>query len=318
MIFHLLHFVQRMFTVTDEPLCNLGQDHESDPAIYELVHKDYNETPEMKKAFMEFVRSKLHLLPPLVFSKADENDITSLTYKFRVCVIHYHLLIVDGFCFVQACSSGSLQPAYTALEIPIIISLFADDSAVYLPWSQQAFQVMQSLLDTFCNATSKINYEKSQVVPIGDISHLPEWIYQVGYEVMPPRQPIKYLGFWFGADVAPEQVWEAAVHSLNRRVTSWDDKLIMFEGRVILLRHILGAIPINTLSVSWATGKQYLQIRRQLTGLLWGLVLISLGGYWWRQSLRVWRLGDQRYSDKLEQAFYGKVIFRLLLQEQLI
>ncbi|KAL3677605.1 hypothetical protein R1sor_027553 [Riccia sorocarpa] len=219
--------------------------------------------------------------------------------------------------FVQACSSGSLAPAYTALGVPVIISLFADDSAVYLPWSQHAFQVMQSLLDTFCNATgSKINYEKSQIVPTGDISHLPEWIYQVGYQVVPPRQPIKYLGFWFGADVAPDQVWEAAVRSLNRRVTSWDDKLITFEGRVILLRHILGAIPIHTLSVSWATGKQYLQIRRQLAGFLWGS----------RTHLTRWTLVEQplesgglgiRDLRRVQQAFYGKAILRLLLQEQL-
>ncbi|KAL3683578.1 hypothetical protein R1sor_001600 [Riccia sorocarpa] len=111
-------------------------------------------------------------------------------------------------------------------------------------------------------------------------------------------------------------VWEAAVRSLNRRVTNWDDKLIIFEGRVILLRHILGAIPIHTLAVSWATGKQYLQICRQLAGFLWGS----------RTHLTRWTLVEQPFESeglgirdlrRVQQAFYGKAILRLLLQEQL-
>ncbi|KAL3683012.1 hypothetical protein R1sor_001034 [Riccia sorocarpa] len=63
-------------------LAYAAQDHESDPAIYELVHKNYNETPEMKKVFMDFVRSKLHLLPPLVFSKANGNEVSAYSMSF--------------------------------------------------------------------------------------------------------------------------------------------------------------------------------------------------------------------------------------------
>ncbi|KAL2611718.1 hypothetical protein R1flu_023410 [Riccia fluitans] len=56
---------------------SLLRDHETDPAIRELVHSNYNDRPEMRKVLSDFVQSKLHMLPTLVFTKENGCNVRS-------------------------------------------------------------------------------------------------------------------------------------------------------------------------------------------------------------------------------------------------
>ncbi|KAL3693052.1 hypothetical protein R1sor_006703 [Riccia sorocarpa] len=107
-----------------------------------------------------------------------------------------------------------------------------------------AFTVAKGLLDLFCKGTNnKINADKSQVMPIGARADLPDWVMGMEWQVLNRQQVIKYLGYPFSPEAPKVQVWTQVMNTLQRRLHSWDDKTLSFEGRVILLQVILTTIP---------------------------------------------------------------------------
>ncbi|KAL3675284.1 hypothetical protein R1sor_025232 [Riccia sorocarpa] len=161
---------------------------------------------------------------------------------------------------------SNLQAILIVEGSPVIVSLFADDTAMFLPLDQHCFEVFHKILRVFCEATtSRINFDKSQIVPIGAHVNLPDWVHHTQYQVTNPGQPVKYLGFWFGAESQRSQVWSAVIASISRRIAAFDDQLLSFEGRVVLLRAIVAAIPLYTLAFSFMDAEQKFQ-RLSTTG----------------------------------------------------
>ncbi|KAL3676739.1 hypothetical protein R1sor_026687 [Riccia sorocarpa] len=70
--------------------------------------------------------------------------------------------------FEKAVADQKLSPALVVQGFLVIVTLYADDVSLFLPWEEQAFLQSKSLLHTFCSGTnSQVNVLKTEVMPIG-------------------------------------------------------------------------------------------------------------------------------------------------------
>jgi hypothetical protein len=58
----------------------------------------------------------------------------------------------------------------------------------------------------------------------------------------------KYLGLPIGANPRRMSTWEPLLISLRKRLTSWSNKYVSLEGRIVFLNSVLNDIPIFYLS----------------------------------------------------------------------
>ena len=105
--------------------------------------------------------------------------------------------------------------------------LFVDDTLIlcvankenleYLCWVFMWFEVILGL---------KINLEKKELIPIGDVSKLEELVEILGCKVC--ALPTTYLGLPLGAPHKSYRVWEGVEERFHKRLTLW--KRLFFEG----------------------------------------------------------------------------------------
>ncbi|KAL3698102.1 hypothetical protein R1sor_012178 [Riccia sorocarpa] len=173
--------------------------------------------------------------------------------------------------FNQAIEHRKLRPLLTAQGSPMIINLYADDVSLFLLWDESAFQYSKTLLDTFCSGSnSLVNARKTQVLPIGELVHLPRWTETLDWKLLSRRDVIKYLGYPFSPDAPRAQLWRHVFSSITARMHSWDENLISFEGRVVLLRVILATVPNYVLAFLPISKEADKQLRQIFSNFLWG------------------------------------------------
>ncbi|KAL3683891.1 hypothetical protein R1sor_001913 [Riccia sorocarpa] len=169
--------------------------------------------------------------------------------------------------------------------------------------------------DILLLSASRINLEKSQLIQIGADQQPPEWVYQLRYQVIPRDQPIKYLGYWFASSASDTQLWSITLSSIKKRIAAWDDKVLSFEGRVILMNHILAAIPIYTLAVAKLKVAHFDQLRQILVSFVWAEKTHLVA---WKLVQRNKELGGLGIRDfrHLQVAIFAKLVLRAITQDE--
>ncbi|KAL3679550.1 hypothetical protein R1sor_022506 [Riccia sorocarpa] len=202
--------------------------------------------------------------------------------------------------FDQATAAGRLQPVFKAQGVPILINLYTDDVSLFLPWNLKSFTEARALLDQFCSASnSKINAQKSQILPIGCSGSLPTWTHDLDWTVLHRHDTIKYLGFPFGPEASRSQLWTGVLSGIQKRLHSWDEHFLPFEGRLVVLRSILSALPQYVLAFLLLSCREEKMLERLYSNFLWGCgdegrPKDSLGSLEGNHAVYV--LGRSRYS----------------------
>ncbi|KII82983.1 hypothetical protein PLICRDRAFT_68591, partial [Plicaturopsis crispa FD-325 SS-3] len=134
-----------------------------------------------------------------------------------------------------------------------VVTLFADDTTVYLN-SDDDFQTLQSILDKWCIASgAKFNTTKTEVIPIG--SKLYRENLQTTRLLSPNHPPIpesiniasdgvatRILGAWIGNETNEEGVWSTALEKIAASLERWESTNPTVEGRKIILQFTVAGI----------------------------------------------------------------------------
>lgn len=72
----------------------------------------------------------------------------------------------------------------------------------------------------------------------------PDWIYQTGCRVVWNGEIVTYLGSPVGINITPSQEAEFLLNTIRKRTRHWANHLLSLQGRIVLLRHVLRAIPV--------------------------------------------------------------------------
>ncbi|KAL3676769.1 hypothetical protein R1sor_026717 [Riccia sorocarpa] len=227
--------------------------------ITTLTLADYTHTWQQQMIFLQHeqqirdaVISNIPALeqPPMIFAMASATLIHRLQKEAD-----------DGHIKTVQLSSG----------VNIVTSWFADDAAVYLQIHRPSLQHLQQLLQLFCSATgSVISYHKSQIRVIGRQRPAPRWFQESGCRTLPSTEISRYLGLYFALTATQQNLWNHCYQSILHRILAWQNNYISFEGRLILLKYVLAAIPVYTLALLQVTITQQKQLHRLFANFLWG------------------------------------------------
>ncbi|GJS03117.1 putative RNA-directed DNA polymerase, eukaryota, reverse transcriptase zinc-binding domain protein [Tanacetum coccineum] len=132
---------------------------------------------------------------------------------------------------------------------PISHLFYADDVIFVREWSEVNLVNLVRILNCFYLASGlKINLHKSQVLGVG----VPRVIVDqgaslIGCDVL--HTPFKYLGVTVGDRMSRCSAWVGIVHKIKARLSKWKSKTLSVGGRLTLLKSVLGAVPLYTMSL---------------------------------------------------------------------
>ncbi|GJX58902.1 RNA-directed DNA polymerase, eukaryota, partial [Tanacetum coccineum] len=132
---------------------------------------------------------------------------------------------------------------------PISHLFYADDAVFIGEWSENNLVNLVRILDCFYLASGlKINLLKSQVLGV-DVPRdiVVQGASLIGCDVL--HSPFKYIRVTVGDRMSRRPAWVSTVHKVKARLSKWKSKTLSVGGRLTLLKSVLGAIPLFTMSL---------------------------------------------------------------------
>ena len=162
----------------------------------------------------------------------------------------------------------------------IIATLFADDTTVFLN-EEDSFEHLQTILDKWCTASkAKFNIKKTEIIPIGSITHHRTMIHERRYgplnHTIPPNihiaeegELVQILGAWFGNatnDMAP---WGKILEKIDSALDRWENAYPTMEGRKLIVQAVIGGMTQYLAQVQGMPKAVEEKLRRRVLSFVW-------------------------------------------------
>jgi len=192
-------------------------------------------------------------------TKVAINGIFSDTFKVR-CGVHqgdplscplFDLAIEPLACRIRADPNikGIMIPG---IENAIKITLFADDTNLFLN-KDDWMDYIQQTLDNWCKVSgTRFNIEKTEVIPIGKKSH--RRTVQVTRKInpwddnpLPPRiriasdgEAVRILGMWIGNETNDQTPWEPILDTIKSKLNRWEKAHLTLNRKHVIIQAMIG------------------------------------------------------------------------------
>ncbi|GJV40037.1 RNA-directed DNA polymerase, eukaryota [Tanacetum coccineum] len=126
---------------------------------------------------------------------------------------------------------------------------YADDALFIGEWSDVNLRGIIYILKCFFLASGlQINIHKSQILGVGVPRSIVEAMaLSIGCSIM--ENKFRYLGVMVGESMSRHKAWDDVVLKLRSRLSKWKAKTLSIGGRLTLLKSVLGASPLYTMSI---------------------------------------------------------------------
>jgi hypothetical protein len=129
-------------------------------------------------------------------------------------------------------------------QLTVSFRLFDNNMGMFIPATEEAFHQAKAHLTDYELASGQLlNLTKSVVIPFG-LPNLPSWLTELGCSINQPGQVQKYLGAPWGIGISDAQLHNFCLDRISERLKTWSACTLSFTGWVILVKHVLQAIPI--------------------------------------------------------------------------
>ncbi|KAL3693293.1 hypothetical protein R1sor_006944 [Riccia sorocarpa] len=85
------------------------------------------------------------------------------------------------------------------------------------------------------------------------------------------RRRFKFLGIWSGRGISQKEITEKVVETIEKKFKLWANMYLSFTSRILLIKHVLSAIPVHYLMTVGFDSKGIDKINRTIRQFLWGL-----------------------------------------------
>ena len=113
----------------------------------------------------------------------------------------------------------------------------------------------------------KINLEKSELVPIGDVPNMEELVEMLGCRQS--SLPLKYLGLPLGATYKEETIWNPILEKMEWCLDGWKRLYLSKGGKVTLIKSTLSSLPTFFLSLLPIPAKVATHMEKLQRNFLW-------------------------------------------------
>ncbi|KAJ3568915.1 hypothetical protein NP233_g5392 [Leucocoprinus birnbaumii] len=162
----------------------------------------------------------------------------------------------------------------------ILVSLFADDTTVYLA-NTDSYDELQRILNLWCKASgARFNIEKTEIVPIGTREHrnritetrqispndrpLPNGIRIVG-----ERMTARALGAHIGNNAEQETIWTSVLEKVDTALDRWSRSSPTEEGRRLIALMIIAGMTQYLTRVQGMPKEVEKRLERRITKFIW-------------------------------------------------
>ncbi|KAL3692146.1 hypothetical protein R1sor_005797 [Riccia sorocarpa] len=153
----------------------------------------------------------------------------------------------------------------------LIHQLFADNTCIHFQAIENFFNKTKELVGAFeIISGAALNIDKSVIIPLG-VQEPQEWIRNTGCKIARKGEIVIYLGGPTGAELKDDQIGEFVMNNLRNHLFYWSHKLLTWARKVIILKHILGMVPIYQLMTLSLTRKEFTELEKVNRLFLWGL-----------------------------------------------
>ncbi|CAM6082402.1 unnamed protein product [Calypogeia fissa] len=165
---------------------------------------------------------------------------------------------------------GQLQGIPVSAQLTVSFRLFADDLGIFIPGSELAFVQLRDALALYELATgARLNLGKTTIISLA-MSSIPPWLLASGGHISREGEVHKYLGAPIGWNLHPSSLHNFCLDHIGERLATWSSQMLSFTGRVLLIKHVLQAIPIYHAMLLSAPLSVCTKIARLCKDFLWG------------------------------------------------
>ncbi|XP_040989997.1 uncharacterized protein LOC121237354 [Juglans microcarpa x Juglans regia] len=172
-------------------------------------------------------------------------------------------LVTNGFiCGFQI---GSLSRGITTISH----LLFADDTLIMCEIDPDQLRAVKALLLCFEAVSGlKVNYDKSELVPIGEVHNLRELAGILGRKIA--SLPMSYLGLPLGIAPRARSIWDTVIEKVERRLAGWKRMYLSKGGWTTLIKSTLSNLPTYFLSLFPIPASVAGRLEKLQRDFLWG------------------------------------------------
>ncbi|GJV12668.1 reverse transcriptase domain, reverse transcriptase zinc-binding domain protein [Tanacetum coccineum] len=139
------------------------------------------------------------------------------------------------------------DPLSPFLFILVVERLNAIVTEAVEKWNKDNSKSLMCILKCFEEVSRlKVNYNKSKIYGIGvtegDLADMANWM---GCGI--GEFPFTYLGLPIGENMRRVKAWGPVVKKFKNRLTDWKAKTMSFEGRLTMVKSVLGSLPFGGL-----------------------------------------------------------------------
>ncbi|EJD38776.1 hypothetical protein AURDEDRAFT_33367, partial [Auricularia subglabra TFB-10046 SS5] len=132
----------------------------------------------------------------------------------------------------------------------LVISLFADDTCVFLSEFDDPAQ-LKNILDRWCLAAgAKFNIKKTEIVPLGTSVFREKLLttrrmhdecaaFDESTKIAAQGEPVRLLGVYIGNGIDQQGPWESIIDSIDKRLERWNLRSLTLTGKAIVARSIV-------------------------------------------------------------------------------
>ncbi|KAL3680315.1 hypothetical protein R1sor_023271 [Riccia sorocarpa] len=165
---------------------------------------------------------------------------------------------------------GNLTGLKLSYGRSILHNFYADDSGVMLDAAPENLRTLQETIGIYeAISGARLNLEKSTIIPVA-MENIPNWLQYSGCYVAKEGEVIKYLGFPIGWKVSEAQQSNFLISKVEKRLGFWGYNLLSFEGRLIVLKHILKNVPNHLLTCMNLSSKSLQKLESSCRTFIWG------------------------------------------------
>ncbi|KAL3694931.1 hypothetical protein R1sor_008582 [Riccia sorocarpa] len=154
---------------------------------------------------------------------------------------------------------------------PLLHKLFANDSGICITATEQNFECLKLLVEKFERVSgAKLNLGKSVILPMM-LERSTPWLERTGCRILNNAEEEKYLGCVIGNEVGEAQHERDLAQKMQKRLTHWTNKFLQWPSKVILVKHVLKALPIYQLLGLGLPDTGYKKLEALCRTFLWGV-----------------------------------------------
>ncbi|GKB21476.1 hypothetical protein Tco_0855399 [Tanacetum coccineum] len=149
----------------------------------------------------------------------------------------------------RAVNDGLFTGLHLQDQLTLSHLFYADDVIFLGEWSDANLANLIKILKCFHLASGlKINVQKSQLMGVGVSEELVRHgASSIGCAVL--TTPFRYLGVDVGGLMTRHSAWSSVIQKIQSRLSRWKANTLSVGGRLTLLKSVLGATPLFTMSI---------------------------------------------------------------------